>query len=73
MAVVHVGAGLACRPDDLLGAVGQGGGRHLDEVARVGERGHARLGREPGHAQILGWAGRGRVAEQHADAERAIG
>ena len=73
VAVVHVSAGLGGGPDDLLGAVGEGGRHHLDEVPRVGERGHARLGRQPGDALVLLRAGRGRVAEQHADAERPIG
>ena len=72
VAVVHVGAGLAGRTDDLLGAVDDRAGHHLDEVARMGEGGQARLGGECGDLQVLGRAGRGRVPEQDADAKRPV-
>ena len=73
MAVVHVRAGLACHPDDFLGAVDDRVGDHLDQVPGVREGRHARLHGQLGDPHVFRRVDGRRVAEQQADAERPVG
>ena len=73
MAVMHLGAGLPGRADDLLRAVDARLRDHLDQVPRVRERGHAGFGGQPGDLEVLARIGGWRIADQHADAQRSVG
>ena len=73
MAVVHVRAGLGGGPYDLLGAVDDRAGYHLDQVPRVREGRPASLRGQPGDPQVLRRVDGRRVAEQQADPECPVG
>ena len=73
VAVVHVGAGRARRPDDLLGAVDQRLRSQLDDVTRVRERRHPGGRRQLRDGEVLGRIDAGCVADEHADTDGAGG
>ena len=71
--LMHVRPGFCGSVNDLLRAVDRGGRIGLDELAGVGVGGCAGLRGESRHSEVFVGAGAWGVADENADAERAVG